>query len=316
MKRKETGKWWEILTGVIILAIFVGLLVCKPPIIHREIPSNSTEKADKSLEVLAFIPYWIKSVKVPSRVDYIALFALIPEKGGWRPLIKAPRKVGRNTKLLWTLKIHSEDEKEWLESDQTMVDMVEGLEPYMKNSDGVVINMEDWTKYLKLEKLVSAIKERYPHKLLMVTLPSWGLPVSGNLGSMVDRFIVMAYDYNYKGGVLAPLPAVENTIRFYKPIASKTLLGIPLYGYLRGNGSISAIQINTLESGTRSHTDEGEAISHYKVGTVIWNDKHTIKMKMDLARKYGIRGIALWALGYSSQDFIESIIDMAKKGGK
>ena len=315
MKRKETGKWWELLVGIFILIVFIGLLVYKPSP-YRENSSAPAEQTDKNLEVLTFIPYWIHPIEIPTGADYVALFALIPEKDGWKPLIKEIPKAQGNTKLLWTLKIHSEDEKDWLESDQTMADMVESLEPYMKNSDGIVINMEDWTKYLKLEKLVSAIKERYPHKLLMVTLPSWGLPVSGNLGSMVDRFIVMAYDYNYKGGVLAPLPAVENTIRFYKPIASKTLLGIPLYGYLRKNGSVSAIQIKTLESGSRTYTDEGEAISSYKGGTAIWNDKNTIQMKIDLAKKYGLRGIALWALGYSSQDFIESIINMAKESGK
>ncbi len=315
MKRKETGKWWELLVGIFILVVFIGLLVYKPSP-HRENPSAPAEQTYKNLEVLAFIPYWIHPTEIPKGADYIALFALIPEKGGWKPLIKEIPHVYGDTKLLWTLKIHSEDEKEWLESDQALADMVEKLKPYIDKSDGVVINMEDWTKYLKLEKLVSAIKERYPHKLLMVTLPSWGLPVSGNLGSMVDRFIVMAYDYNYKGGVLAPLPAVENTIRFYKPIASKTLLGIPLYGYLRGKGSISAIQIKTLESGSRTYTDQGEAISPYKGGTAIWNDKHTIKLKIDLARKYRLRGIALWALGYSSDDFIETIIDMTKEGGK
>ncbi len=315
MKRKERGKWWEVLVGIFILIVFIGLIVYKPSP-YRENPSAPMDQTDKNFEVLTFIPYWIHPIQIPTGADYVALFALIPEKGGWKPLIKEIPKVQENTKLLWTLKIHSEDEKDWLESDQTMANMVESLEPYMKNSDGIVINMEDWTKYLKLEKLVSAIKERYPHKLLMVTLPSWGLPVSGNLGNMVDRFIVMAYDYNYKGGVLAPLPAVENTIRFYKPIASKTLLGIPLYGYLRKNGSVSAIQIKILESGSRTYTDEGEALSSYKGGTAVWNDKNTIQMKIDLAKKYGLRGIALWALGYSSQDFIENIINMAKESGK
>jgi len=147
----------------------------------------------------------------------------------------------------------------------------------------------------------------------MVTLPSWGLPIPSNLYMTTDRFILMAYDYDFQNGILAPLDRVETSIKFYQNISSKLLLGIPLYGYQYVKDKYIAIPIELIEGSSVTYTENHEAIVTGKQGPVIWNNLETIKRKIKLAHKYQLRGIALWTIGYASETFLDSINKLIKQ---
>ena len=267
-------------------------------------------KGKDALEILGFIPYWAVPKEAPA-IDYIALFALEPTDGGWYTRFKTMPNIPEGTKVLWTIKIHGGDHSTWLDTPEGITDMIDKLAVFMDKSDGIVINLEDWKKYMKIDDIAMSFHRRYPGKLIMITLPSWGLPTTANINSLADRFILMAYDYDFRSGVLAPMSKVENTIRFYQSLSDKLLLGIPLYGYLQTDKGTHAVQIKNIEDATVTYSEEGEALTPGKTGTITWNNINTISAKIALARKYHLRGIALWAVGYTSDEFIEKIIKEA-----
>ncbi len=299
---------------IVILIIIIGIggylynkgnidLLHPSPQMEDDIPQLNNH----DFEVLGFIPYWVNPTYIPS-VDYIALFALKPTKEGWEnPFVNIP-SLPNNTKLLWTLKIHEDDSNQWMDTKEGIIGMMRKLSPYMKHADGVVINMEYWEKYLKLDDIALTFRKMYPHKLLMITLPSWGLPTTGNLYRITDRFILMAYDYNFPKGILAPLSQVENSIQFYQYLSDKLLLGIPLYGYQKTPNGYKAIQIKNIENLPRTYSEKKEAITKLNGGKVVWNDLFTIKKKTLLVKKYHLRGIALWAIGYTTDHFIKQLL--------
>lgn len=301
-----------------ILLITIGILIgitylytsgWHPTDINNPPPSM---EETSSLETLGFIAYWSIPNSVPN-LDYIALFALIPTKDGWKnPFPKNFTLSSKNSKFLWTLKIHSEDYTNWLRTSEGIIYMIHRLAPYMRKSDGVVVNLEAWHHYTKLGEVLKTLRDMYPNKILMVTLPSWGLPIPSNLYMITDRFILMAYDYDFQNGILAPLDKVETSIKFYQNISPKLLLGIPLYGYQYLNDKYIAIPIELIETSSATYTENNEAIASGKQGHVIWNNLETIERKIKLIHKYQLKGIALWTVGYASETFMDSINKLIK----
>ncbi|NOZ92216.1 hypothetical protein GM182_01145 [bacterium 3DAC] len=305
-------RWVSALLIGAIVGIGIYLYSGKTLHLHNSNPNqySAITKSSNALEILGFIPYWAVPKNAPP-IDYIALFALEPTDDGWHNQFQTMPRIPEGTKVLWTLKIHGGDHTTWMDTPEGIADMIEKLAVYMNQADGIVINLEDWTKYLRLDDIAIAFHRRYPGKLIMITLPSWGLPTTANIYHLADRFILMAYDYDFKSGVLAPISKVESSIRFYESLSDKLLLGIPLYGYLKTDKGTQAVQIKNIEDATVSYSKEGEAKTRGETGTITWNDIKTISEKIALARKYHLRGIALWAVGYTSDEFIEKIIKEA-----
>lgn len=157
------------------------------------------------------------------------------------------------------------------------------------------------------------------------------------LDPFVDRFIIMSYDYHVRSsdvaGPVAPLFGKEtgryqdditsNLRDFIKQTAAdKILLGVPFYGYewqvtegepgaatYPKSGSTATYQrIQELLADEENKIEEGwdqAALSPYlvyqengKQQLIYYDDSRSLSFKLDLVNQLGMRGIAIWALGY------------------
>lgn len=134
------------------------------------------------------------------------------------------------------------------------------------NYDGVNIDFEylgeadrdNFSQFLRELKLSLGDDKQLSVALFACTKPeSWLTGYDyASIGEIVDRVIIMAYDYSYKGspaGPVAPLWWVEEVVSYLKTIipAEKMLLGLPTYGYDWGDGlsttTVTAARLQTLK---------------------------------------------------------------------
>lgn len=166
------------------------------------------------------------------------------------------------------------------------------------------------------------------------------------IGEIADTLILMAYDYHYiyssVAGPIAPISgvptvaeydvetALQETLR-YAP-KEKVLLGIPLYGYewetvdkTPGSpvipGSWQLATAKRMDELLKTCTDcvsgfdqnskepyviyNGETEGH--VQQSFYENKDAVKAKIDLVNKYQLAGVAMWALGYETDDMLAPI---------
>lgn len=145
----------------------------------------------------------------------------------------------------------------------------------------------------------------------------------GTIGQYADLVVVMTYDEHWFGGNPGPVASlrwVEDCLRYaVSEIPNdKLLLGVAVYGYdwpetpgVKAKAVSSAAVANLLAKyggrlnfdktameNTYSYTDE-QGVRH----TVWIEDEQSLPYKLDLAGKYGIRGIGIWRLGLESDSF-------------
>lgn len=155
------------------------------------------------------------------------------------------------------------------------------------------------------------------------------------LGEVVDRVVLMTYDYHYTGsytsGANAPVGGAGETMEYdtetavkeaLKAIsANKVLLGIPLYGYewetinaasesatIPGGSSIASSRriadflATCATCSTQFDAVAGEPYLIYPendyFNQIYFENEASMKKKVALAEKYHLGGVALWALGY------------------
>lgn len=159
----------------------------------------------------------------------------------------------------------------------------------------------------------------------------------------VDKIIIMAYDYHYGGsyvtGAVAPgtgagiisefdtVTAIEKAL--VKLPAKKIILGIPNYGYewetisdLPRSATIPGTSL--VISNQRAEKLLADNLSYQPVfdeidkeiyliypdeetGTyhqLFYPDERATKYKTDLAKQYGLAGLAVWALGYEGKTIL------------
>jgi hypothetical protein len=168
----------------------------------------------------------------------------------------------------------------------------------------------------------------------------------GAIAPHVDRIRVMAYDYSTSApGPIAPLAwvqqAIDGTLAAVGD-AEKIVLGIPLYGYnwpsgtsgdcagldVSGRTSVTIRSVGALAErrGGRPIFDEttGESAFVYDlpidggVGTCVqarrvhFVDAAGARLRIDLARRAGLGGVALWALGYDDDSVWDAIAEVAQ----
>jgi spore germination protein len=145
---------------------------------------------------------------------------------------------------------------------------------------------------------------------------TWDGPQSQDwaaLGSVSDRFRVMAYDYHWatsSAGGVAPLSWVDNVVKFAvtQVPASKVVLGIPLYGYdwvgQSGEGltwDTSEARRKTYGATLRRSSDGSEPWYQYrsqgKDHTVWYSDAVSTAPKLAVADTQNLAGVTLWRLG-------------------
>jgi spore germination protein YaaH len=167
-----------------------------------------------------------------------------------------------------------------------------------------------------------------------------------SMGLIADYIVLMAYDYNYAGslvaGAVAPLGGkgvmgglnVSVSIKQAQAVISpeKLVLGIPLYGYdwktwnasiqtqvIRGSGQAAPHKrIENLISECAGSCLTGRELgSHapyvvYKqpgrryYHTIFYEDSELIEQKLNLIPSWG--GAAVWALGYEGKNLLQPLI--------
>lgn len=166
----------------------------------------------------------------------------------------------------------------------------------------------------------------------------WDIPA---LAAQVDHIVIMAYDFHRRSspqaGPVAPIfggdsvwdSDINQHLKAFLQLApaKKYLLGIPFYGY-EWQTTDQTAQSNTYpETGATATLERVEtilankeelqveeywnehALSPYlsyredgKTYIIYYENPRSIAYKLDLATKLGLDGIAIWALGYESDD--------------
>ena len=153
--------------------------------------------------------------------------------------------------------------------------------------------------------------------------PNWSVFDYSGIAPSVDRFRIMTYDYHWRGGspgAVAPLSWVNTVLTYAVTVVPKGKIeaGTPLYGY---DWPADPKQPDGYGTATSKNYQEAEALrvqyaavrqwsssdaAPYFTYTaadgvkhVVWyNDADATRAKMTLIGKYGIRGLAFWAVGY------------------
>lgn len=131
------------------------------------------------------------------------------------------------------------------------------------------------------------------------------------LARHVDRLVIMAYDQHWRGGAPGPVASVqwvESVIKYAigQAPAEKIVLGIPAYGYdwARSGQGQAVTYKQAMEraaqrgSSVRWHSEHRVPYFEYANGGQVWfENRYSIKYKLDLIKQYNLAGMALWRLG-------------------
>jgi len=135
-----------------------------------------------------------------------------------------------------------------------------------------------------------------------------------SLAPYLDQAMIMTYDEHYTNGPAGPVasyPWVEKVIQYTKRFfpSSKIVLGLAAYGYDWGLNSGKALNYNKIQTLIAKQKVFSKWHSVYKVPyftykswgithQVWYENSYSTASKMELVRKYGLRGVAVWRLGY------------------
>lgn len=145
------------------------------------------------------------------------------------------------------------------------------------------------------------------------------------LARHVDFVVLMAYDFHWSGGTpgpVAPLPWVRDVIDYTLDArggnvsSDKVVLGIPAYGYDWPSTGGFAQSVTFAEVSQRLddalardprvavrwHADYMTPHLSYEGREIWFENAASIARKVELAREYNLRGIALWRLGQEDPD--------------
>jgi len=141
------------------------------------------------------------------------------------------------------------------------------------------------------------------------------------LAKYVDQLVLMTYDKHSEEsgpGPVAPIAWVEENIKaaLAEGIpANKLYLGIATYGYdwktgAQKDATVMPMKKIPLEK-SDNHPYDPKNQSAYHTYTdssgvkheIWWEDEKSLGPKVELARKYGLYGIAIWRVGYEDQDW-------------
>ncbi|HBE79781.1 MAG TPA: glycoside hydrolase family 18 [Firmicutes bacterium] len=143
------------------------------------------------------------------------------------------------------------------------------------------------------------------------------------LAPYLDQMMIMTYDEHYSGGTAGPVasyPWVEKVINYalrYVP-NNKIVVGIAAYGYDWKWGSGKALHYNGIQNLIRKYKVIPKWHPVYRVpyfsyrswGTTheVWYENSaSTATKVQLVRKYNLRGVAVWRLGYEDPNIWSTI---------
>lgn len=146
---------------------------------------------------------------------------------------------------------------------------------------------------------------------------NWPTPYEyKNIGQIVDKVIVMAYDYSYpasKPGPVAPLWWVDQVAKYMASNIpkEKVFLGLATYGYdwPSGGGKATTVTAPRLQATKQkfklTESFDGDSMSPYYTyydynGNYhqIWmENEYSLNEKLKVAEKYGLGGLSFWRIG-------------------
>lgn len=143
-----------------------------------------------------------------------------------------------------------------------------------------------------------------------------------NLAKHVDSIVIMAYDQHYRLGSPGPVASVkwvEDVVKFAVSQApgSKIVLGMPAYGYnwpSSGPGKGVTYQ-QAMETAAKEgvsvkwHSEHRVPFFEYGGNQVWFENRYSIRYKVDLVKKYDLAGMALWRLGQEDPGIWKTIND-------
>ena len=194
--------------------------------------------------------------------------------------------------------------------------------------DGVNLDLEgipasDRALFTAFVRDLSA-RLRPKHFLLTASLPaktgddpgsSWsGAYDYRALSPYLDQVVLMTYDEHVAGGQPGPVASlawVDSVVRYAVTAfpRQKIILGIPAYGYVwssRGDKAITFGQAASLirRYGVTPAWDYAAQVPHFQYTQAgatyrVWYENNrSAAAKAALVRRYGLRGVAVWRLGY------------------
>ena len=142
----------------------------------------------------------------------------------------------------------------------------------------------------------------------------------------LDAAVIMTYEEHWPGsqpGSVASLTWVNRVLDFAlaNMPASKIYMGLPLYGYdwTEGNGAQVVSYRRALELASRFGVplrwDDQQSSTYFiyesrgRKHTVYFEDPGSIRLKLDLAQRKGIKGVAVWEMNLSYPEFWEVLKD-------
>lgn len=156
---------------------------------------------------------------------------------------------------------------------------------------------------------------------------SWGGAYDyAAIGASADRVTLMTYDEHWFGGTSGPiasLPWVERVLQHATRAmpAGKILLGVPAYAYdWRLDGGPARVlggrRAEELARVYGESWDEAAAspFVRYTDATgaahVVWYENgRSLKLKADLAARYGLQGLAIWRLGIEGEGLWQALAE-------
>jgi spore germination protein len=152
-------------------------------------------------------------------------------------------------------------------------------------------------------------------------------------GQIVDFVILMTYEWGWSGGppyAVAPIDLVEDVIRYAVSVIppDKILMGMPTYGYdwplpyMPGGGWArrvspqEAIRIAAQRGAVINYNTQVQApyFNYYDdqgIQHIIWfEDARSVRAKLLLVNRYGLRGVSYWVLGVPFPQNWEVLNDM------
>ncbi|HHW39949.1 MAG TPA: hypothetical protein GXX19_02145 [Syntrophomonadaceae bacterium] len=209
----------------------------------------------------------------------------------------------------------------------SIVDLVRREKFQAVNLDFESVAPEDRDAYNTfLAELSQALKQSQTG--LMVAVPAKEREVSwlaaydyGEIARYADQIVVMAYDQHYRTGTpgpIAPLDWVGRVISYAKQQvpAGKIILGLGIYGYDWPEGqpakSLSYQEAENLAASrnVKVQWDPVACLPHFTYsdenGTVhqVWyENRYSLKAKLDLAANQGLAGVSIWRLGMGFPEF-------------
>lgn len=335
-------------------------------------------------EVIGFLPYWLIdkaksdysdtittlayfSIAVDSNGDILKLQNSQEEEPGWYALqsrrINGVFSLAKKHGIPVSLVVFrgSNDAIASLISDPIphAKNLAQALTPLLTSYGFSDINIDiEYTKEASEEarmhftKFMKAVRDDLPSEISLSIDISPTDFIKKNLinpkaiDPIVDRIILMAYDFHFSGsfvsGPVAPLFGHETVAEFDTQVglekalsiipSQKLILGIPLYGYswetlgkeprsavIPGTGivestrTISSLLQSCATCSAKFDQVAKESYLIYKdqgTGTyhqVFFPDKQAIQEKIDIVRSNGLGGAALWALGYENGTILDPI---------